>query len=406
MSYPAGARATLALLAASLVISGCAEPLSVAYVQPQREDLVSYVTTNGQVEAGDRAEIFAEATGPVVSVAVEEGQRVRRGDKLLSIDDRAARQELNQAQARQQAARAELSGIEQGGGPTQTAELENELATAKRSAEQLEKDVQSLERLVEKHAAPRVELDAARRELQETAGKVEVLEKKLSKRFAPHQKESAEARLREAEAAVALAKQKAGSATVTAPLDGVVYSLAVRPGTYVNTGTLLARVGKLGQVDVLIYVDEPELGRVKLDAPVRITSDAYPQKSWECRIDRLPPEVVALDTRRVREVHCAVDGAEELIPNLRVSVEIESASASNALTLPREAVVRDGNRPSVWIVNETGAAERREVELGIASANRVEIRSGLTESDRVLLVGQQALTPGQAVRLEQRRDAR
>jgi multidrug efflux pump subunit AcrA (membrane-fusion protein) len=111
---------------------------------------------------------------------------------------------------------------------------------------------------------------------------------------------------------------------------------------------------------------------------------------------------VALDTRRVGEVHCTVDGAGELIPNLRVSVEIESASALNVLTLPREAVVRDGNRLAVWIVNQSGEAERRDVELGIASANRVEIRSGLSESDRVLLPGQQALAQGQPVRLAER----
>jgi multidrug efflux pump subunit AcrA (membrane-fusion protein) len=157
-------------------------------------------------------------------------------------------------------------------------------------------------------------------------------------------------------------------------------------------------------VDVLIYVDEPELGRVQVGAPVRITSDAYPQKHWECRIDRLPAEVVALDTRRVGEVHCTVEDAAELIPNLRVSVEIESASATNVLTLPREAVVREGNRSSVWIVNERGEAERREVEVGLASANRVEIRSGLSESGRVLLPGQQALAPGLAVQLERRQE--
>jgi HlyD family secretion protein len=398
MSCPAVARAALALLGMFLV-HGCSEPPSVAYVQPQREDLISYVTTNGQVEAGDRAEIFAGTTGLVVNVAVEEGRQVRRGETLLTIDDRAARQELKQAQAQLDAAKAELSGVGQSGGPAETAQLENELAAAKRALEQCENDVQSLERLVEKQAAPRVELDAARRQSKEAAGKVELLQKKLAGRFAPYQKESAEARVREAEAAVALAQQRVGAATVVAPLEGVVYSLAARRGAFVNPGTLVARVGKLGQVDVLIYVDEPELGRVRLDAPVRITSDAYPEKHWECRVDRLPAEVVVLDTRRVGEVHCTVDEAGELIPNLRVSVEIESASALNVLTLPREAVVRDGNRTAVWIVNQSGEAERRDVEPGIASANRVEIRTGLSESDRVLLPGQQALAQGQPVRL-------
>lgn len=404
MTHATAAPAALALLGAAL-FHGCSEPPAIAYVQPQREDLVSYVTTNGQVEAAERAEVFAATTGRVVEVAVEEGQQVKRGARLLTIDDRAAREELKQAQAQLEATRAELGGIEQGGSPAEIAGLENELAAAKRSREQLEKDVQALERLVEKQAAPRMELDAKRRELQEANGKVELLEKKLAVRFAPHQKDRAEARVREAEAAVELARQKVGSAAVAAPLEGVVYSLAVRPGAYVNPGTLVARVGKLGRVDVVIYIDEPELGRVKLGAPVRVSSDAYPEKHWECHVDRLPVEVVAIETRRVGRLRCSVEGATELIPNLQVSVEIESASARQALTLPREAVVRDGNRTSVWMVNENGQAERRDVELGVASASRVEIRSGLSESDRVLLPGQQVLKAGQTVRLAENRES-
>jgi len=397
------ALASLALLSASL-FHGCSEPPTVAYVQPRREDVVSYVITNGQVEAAERADVFAETTGRAVEVSVEEGQRVRRGKRLLTIDDRAAREELKQAQAQWEAASAELKGLEQGGSPAEIAELENELATAKRAKEQLAKDVQALQRLVEKQAAPRVDLDSTRRQLKETSDNVELLETKLAVRFAPHQKVRAEARVREAEAAVALAKQKVGSATVVAPLEGVVYSLPVRQGAYVNPGTLVARVGKLGHVDVVIYVDEPELGRVKPGAPVRITSDAHPEKHWECRVDRLPAEVVALETRRVGEVHCGVDGADELIPNLRVGVAIESDSARNVLTLPREAAFRDASKTSLWVVNENGQAERRDVELGVASASRVEVRSGLSESDRVLLPGQQTVTAGQTVRLTEGRE--
>ena len=120
MTRPTAAPAAFVLLGAFL-FHGCSQPPTVAYVQPHREDVVSYVTTNGQVEAGERAEVFAETTGRVVEVSVEEGRHVKRGERLLTIDDRMAREELNQAQARLEGAHAELNGLEQGGSPNETA---------------------------------------------------------------------------------------------------------------------------------------------------------------------------------------------------------------------------------------------------------------------------------------------
>ncbi len=372
----------------------------VAFLRVQQGNLVSYLTTNGRIEASESFDLYAETTGLVSRVAVQQGEEVQKGAELLTIDDQSARAALRQAEAQLAMARAELVTIERGGTPAEIAELQDQLGRARRSREQLKTEVAALERLVGKQAVPRVELEAAVERLATAESEVALLDQKIEEPSAPEQRERALARIREAESAVALARGTLGAAVVRSPIDGVVYSLAVRPGAFVNAGTLVARVGDISRVRVVILVDEPELGRLELDDPVTVTADAYPAKQWHCQLDRLPAEIVTDGARRVGEIHCTVENTTgELIPNLTVDVRIQTATADQALTVPREAVYREDGQTLVWIAAEGDTAEPRPVTLGIASATAVEVTSGLATGDRVLLPGQTELAAGQRLRL-------
>ncbi len=115
-------------------------------------------------------------------------------------------------------------------------------------------------------------------------------------------------------------------------------------------------------------------------------------------MDRLPSEIVSTNTRRVGEVWCLVDNADgKLIPNLRVNIQIETAAVENALTLRRDAVVRQDGGSFVWVLGEGQLVESRTIEEGISSTTDVEIRSGITESDQVILPGGVSLEEGQLV---------
>jgi hypothetical protein len=105
-----------------------------------------------------------------------------------------------------------------------------------------------------------------------------------------------------------------------------------------------------------------------------------------------------METRRVGEVRCRVAGdAERLIPNLTVSARIPSASATNAPSLPREAVQGTGKDAYVWTLDAAGRARRTSVETGVRGDARIEIRSGVGLGDKVLLPGAEALEEGELV---------
>ena len=203
-----------------------------------------------------------------------------------------------------------------------------------------------------------------------------------------------------------MAGRAQAEALAHAPAGGRVYAVPVRVGDYVTPGTLLARIAAdtrpdAVRVEAVIFVDEPELGRVRLGDEATLTADAYPGLRWSCRVERLPTQVIELETRRVGELRCALGAMQpeldRLIPNLTVNVAIRTAFAPAALSLPREAIEQRGSEAYVWTLDAGSLARRTPVEIGVRGPDRVEIRDGLAEGGRVLLPAGQPLAEGSPV---------
>jgi len=398
-------RTVLAILLAACVVVGATlfywsgeKALEVAAVTVERADVTDVLVTNGRIEAGDRVDVYAETSGPVLRVPLSVGDSVNKGAVLATVDDRTGRAELAQSQARLDAARAELAQWDRGLTEADRAELRAQITAAEVRRRELIEDLDSAKRLIDKEAAPRVEASSLERGIADTYREIEQLRDKLARRQPAEERQRLEARVREAEAGVALARRRLGSAEVRSPVAGAVYALEVRPGDFVRPGDLVARIAGSEAVQAVLFIDEPELGRVNLGQEATLTADAYPGQSWTCAIERLPTEVVELETRRVGEVRCLVSGdGQRLIPNLTVSARIPSASASGVASLPREAVQRSGSEQWVWTLDQESRAQRTPVETGVRGDARIEIRSGVNLGDTVLLPGAEALEAGRLV---------
>ncbi len=212
--------------------------------------------------------------------------------------------------------------------------------------------------------------------------------------------------MKEARAALALARSRLASTEVTSPVDGTVYLLAVRPGNFVNRGDLLARVGDLAQLGVEVYVDEPELGRLARNQNVLITWDAYPGATWKGRVERLPAQVTTLGTRSVGRVNCTIDNSGgRLLPNVNVNVQIITHRSPDTLSVLKEAVIHEEPQPGrstdqrfVYLI-EGGRLRRRQVAVGISNATRTEVRSGLDQGQMVALPTDHKLGDGMRIKL-------
>ena len=374
-------------------------------VQPALRDLEAALTTNGRIHGVAEAAVHVASAGRIRSVHVSRGEQVGHGQVILELVDSGQASARERAAARLAAAEARLALLEAGPDPQQAALLRAERAKLEAARERTREDLERLERLVERQAAPRAELVETSAALAKLEIDLEAANARLTGPASRPQRDELAAAVKESRVALRDAERSVADLTVRAPRAGAVYSLQAAVGDYVDRGDLVARIGELQAARARIFVDEPELGRVTLGDLARLTADAYPGEEWECPIDELATEIVEVGTRQVGEIRCTARNPDgRLLPNLAVGVRIVTERANSALSVPRAAVQSDGaGRAYLWVA-ASGRATRRPVELGVAGPSRVEIRDGLALTDTVLLQGSIELVEGQRVRVRMETD--
>ena len=396
-------RLTLSLAmaaAAVLLIWGFtrrAKPPEIPFTRVTRSTVVSSLSTNGKVEPIEWASARAERAGVVSAVLVQKGQLVQRGAQLVALEITNATSELATANAAIAAARAQQQVVSQGGPQSQRTQTENELNAAQVTLKNAQKELDSLQRLVVKQAATRVELESARQKVEQTQLEIQAIQRRRAALVTPNDAPVAQARLNEAEAAAALARRNLGQSGVHAPISGTVFEFNLRVGSFVNPGDLVANIGRLEKVRVTVYVDEPDLGRVENGMPVSITWDAMPGRQWKGAVDKLPTQIVPLGSRQVGEVGCVIDNPDrELLPGTNVNAEIQSRVVSNALTIPKEAIRRENDVSGVLLLSGN-KIEWRPVKLGVSSYTKAQVLQGLNEGLAVALPTDRPLKGGMRV---------
>jgi HlyD family secretion protein len=390
----------LALLVLVLLRGRSQGPI-VSAVKVTREDLSATITSNGKVEPVSPAIARAAFPAFVDKVMAIEGQAVRRGQVVLTLDAADVRSQLAQVQASLLEAKTELQNARAGGPPDEVAQLQGDLRQAKVAVENLERTEQALEGLVAKQAATQDELAQNKAALSKALANLQTLEQKekaLAQRAA-EDSERADLRVQQTTAQVHSLEEKVRSASVNAPTDGTLYSLPVRAGDYVKVGDVLAEMADLRNVRVRAFVDEPDLGWLEPNQEVQVIWDAKPGRTWIGRTEQVPKQVVPLGARSVGEVLCSMSNDKvELLPNINVEVRILVRGRHDAIVVPRAAVRYDKGQHYVFLL--AGDKVRRQgVSVGVASPEKYEVLTGLVPGERVALPGDTELRDGMDVRV-------
>ncbi len=380
---------TLAALLLVLVFFGVRrltrEKLPLRVAAASREDLVRTVSTNGKVEPQVNFEAHAPLPGVVKHLYVHSGEKVRKGQLLLSLGDADAAARAASALAALRGAEANDQATRKGGTQEEQLSLSAELSKAKLDRDQAQHDVDALTRLQSQGAASASEVAAAQQRLALADASLQSVEQRKTSRYGKDDLAHAQATLAEAQAGYGAATQVVAESNVRAPFDGTVYSLPVSQTEYVQQGQELLQMADLRRIQVRAYFDEPEIGGIKLGYPVTIVWDALQGRTWHGHIVRVPSTIITYGTRNVGEVLATVDDTDgALLPNTNVTVTVTEQHLNQVLTVPREALHSESGKNFVFKFQK-GVLRRVPVRVGAINLTAVQITSGLNAGDLVAL---------------------
>jgi multidrug efflux pump subunit AcrA (membrane-fusion protein) len=345
------------------------------------------IAASGSVEARDTIETGFKVAGRVARVFVQEGDAVRRGQPLAELDAADYQHALDAAAAQAGAARAAMDKADAGARPE---ELEQARIGFARAQDEYDRMRQLYER---KSLAAN---DFRKFEAAYLVARERYQEAKAGAR--PEDRRAARAMLDQARAGELVARDRLGDARLTAPANGFLGRRMVDPGEMVAAGMPVFVILDLNPAKVRVGVPEAEIGRVRLGQRTAVRLPSLPEKSFEGRVSLVG--VSADPVSRTYTVKIDVANPHTVLrAGMIAEVEIDGDTMNRALTLPGQAVVRDPQGATLVYVFFPAQKRvyARRVELGTVYDTEVEIRSGLTGDERVVVAGQSHLRDGEPV---------
>jgi len=215
---------------------------------------------------------------------------------------------------------------------------------------------------------------------------------------------SSEAQLERAQAELEVARSRVEGAAVElertvirAPFGGMMGDLKVAPGDRITPDDQLVRIDALDRLQLVFTLPEIAVGRIEPGIPVSIRVAPYPDERFDGEVYFVSPTLDSA-ARRMLIKAWVPNSDHRLRPGLFAEIDAEIERREGALLVPESALLHSLDGNFVWRVDEDDRARRVPVVVGLRSAGRVEIVTGLAAGDRVVATGVHKVNPGSLVR--------
>lgn len=345
-----------------------------------RGDIVQTVVASGRAETPQGVDVASQIIGTVSRVFVDEGDRVKAGDPLIALDDRQARAGTEQASAALEQAKVKLTQLSALTYPVAQQNLAQAVATRLDAKAQLDRALLLADRFVATGAS----VDTLKRAFDVADAQVRAAE--LAVRSASPdglERQLAAASLSEAGAKLRVAEAQLRLTAISAPIDGLVTMRDVEEGIVAQAGKTLLHIAPNLPKQLVVQIDERNLGLVRLGQTALASADANPGVTFAATVSYINTTIDA-DRGSVEVKFALPDVPVFLKENMTVSVDIEVARRKGTLILPLEAVRAAASaKPTVMVIDK-GRAVEQPVRLGARDTTVVEILDGVAEGDQIV----------------------
>jgi membrane fusion protein, multidrug efflux system len=317
-----------------------APAIPVEIAKATRGDIFAVYSSTAPVEAFAEAQVIAKVGGEVIQILVEEGQQVEGGQVLARLDGDRLRFEVQQAEA---------------------------------NLRKLERDYQRNSDLKERGIISLGDFEKIQYEMEAL------------------------------KATYDLARLELSYTEIRAPIDGVVAQRFIKLGNTLAVNAPTFQVTSLEPLVSYLHVPEREYRHIEAGQPATIHVDALQGTVFEATVARTSP-VIDPATGTFKVTVEVMDQTRRLRPGMFGRVDIVYDNHTNALQIPRSAIVEDAGESTVFVI-EDATAHRRVIETGYVNKGQIEILEGLADRDRFVLVGQAGLRQGSKVSIINAADA-
>jgi HlyD family secretion protein len=390
----------------------------------QRLDLSSVVSASGEIKPKTYVNIGANAFGKITRLFVKEGDRVKKGQLVAQLESVQSGADVNATQASLDAAQSDAIAAE--------AALHTDLADLNRArsdAEHTQLDWDRSQALWKSALIPKSEYDTQKALFQTAQAGLAQAEARVAQ--AKAQKESADRHITQNQANLTRVADVLEKSRYVAPFDGVITSLPVREGETVvigiqnSPGSTLMSIADMSVITAEVEMDETDIVDVRLGQPAEVAIDAIPNKTFKAVVTEIGDNAIVRSTgvatsqqttasdeaKEFKVVVTLQDPPENLRPGLSATAKVTTASRSNALSVPIQAVtvrrqadlqpandkgsVQAATTPKenakdaktdiqgVFVIRNK-KAEFVPVQTGITGSNDIEVLTGLKEGDEIV----------------------
>lgn len=368
---------------------------------------VVVLDATGYIVAAHKIELAAKVVGRVSWVGVEMGDKVKKGQPLVRLEDDEYRARVLQQQGQSEAAKARLAELVAGSRPQEIARAKADLDEANAEMQNANVSVQRDRELANSKAISQQTIDDAEAKYDSAVAKVNSLKATYELATAGTRQEQIDAQrglVQQMQGMLDLAKVDHANTVIYAPTDGTILERNVEVGEFVTTGFVGDRGAKgyvvsladLNDLRVELDIDQSNFRKVAVGQKCVVWTDAYPDRKYEGKVDLVAPQANRQKATVLTKVKI-LNPDDLLRPEMNASVgfyasrEGPSTGPAIGVLVPASAV----HGHSVFIV-EDGKAVERTVEIGTNTPKGIYVR-GLREGETVIVSPPDSLQSGQAV---------
>jgi multidrug efflux pump subunit AcrA (membrane-fusion protein) len=351
------------------------------------------ISRTGDITPSAQVTISSKVQGWVGKINVREGDLVKTGQVLVTLDAREAEATVAQAEASLEAAKARLKQVK----ATAEETIQSQIQQTKANMELAEADLKRAQELHEKNFIARQQLDEVRTKYNVAKANYDLAMNSIRQRTWENDIALAEAQVNQAKATLELNKAQLANLIILSPMNGGITKRYVDPGTMVKDTTPILTLMDLSEMKMLVNVIEKEFIYLQKGQSVKVTVTAFPDRVFSGRIEIITP---ALELQsRTAEIQISIPNPGLVLkPGMFGRAEILLRTNPQAVLVPIQSLMTEGGQDSVYILKDDKVA-RRPVRKGAVRDTVVEVLQGVVPGEQVITAGQTALKDGAKVRL-------